>query len=106
MLKKRYIKTRKVCKVSFIIPKKELPDDVEIETIHLVGDFNDWDETTTEMTKNSKGEYRANLELAPDSEFQYRYLINGETWYNDWNADLYYPNNQGGDNCVVLTISE
>ena len=106
MLKKRYIKTRKVCKVTFIVPKKELPDDVEVKTIHLVGDFNQWDETATEMVQNSKGEYRFELDLKPDSEYQYRYLINGETWYNDWAADLYYANRRGGDNCVVLTVSE
>ena len=48
------------------------------KTIHLVGDFNGWSETDTEMTKNAKGEYRMVLDLEPDSEFEYRYLINGE----------------------------
>lgn len=106
MLKKVYVKSRKVCKVSFVIPKKELPKDVEVKKIHLVGDFNNWKQTATPMKKNSMGEWRATIDLKPDQKYEFRYLINGKKWYNDWAADDYKPNNQDGDNCVVKTLPE
>jgi hypothetical protein len=43
------------------------------------------------------------LELEPGREYQFRYLINGEHWWNDWNADDYVPGVSGADNCLVVT---
>lgn len=103
MLKKRYVKSRKVCKVTFELPKAELPKAVEAKSVHLVGEFNDWNPTATPMERSKKGVFRATLELEPGREYQFRYLINGEHWYNDWHADGYVPGGLGEDNCVVVT---
>ncbi len=103
MLKKRYIKSRKVWKVTFELPKAELPEAIEVESVHLVGEFNDWDPTTTPMTRRKGGVFRAALELEPGREYQFRYLVNGEHWCNDWHADAYVPSSLGEDNCVVVT---
>jgi hypothetical protein len=43
------------------------------------------------------------LELAPGKAYQFRYLLDGDRWENDWRADRYVPNPYGGDNSVVLT---
>jgi len=106
MLKKKYVKSRDVCKVAFVIPKKELPKDIEVKKVTLVGDFNDWENNSTPMKKNSKGDFRVEIDLQTSSEYQFRYLINGKQWYNDWAADEYRPNDQGGDNCVVKTLAK
>jgi 1,4-alpha-glucan branching enzyme len=103
MLKKRYIKTRKVAKVTFDLPKSELPETIEVESVHLVGEFNEWDPTATPMALRRGGIYRVTVELEPGREYQFRYLVNGEHWYNDWHADAYVPSGTGGDNCVVVT---
>ena len=103
MLKKRYIKSRQVAKVTFEVPKAELPEGIEVETVHVVGEFNDWDPTATPMARRRGGVYRATLDLEPGREYQFRYLVNGEHWCNDWRADAYVPSSTGGDNCVVLT---
>lgn len=105
MLKKRYIKSRKTCKVTFELPKVELPDDIEVESVCLVGTFNDWDPEATPMIRNRKGAFRVTLELEPGQEYLFRYVINGEHWYNDWHADAYVPNGLGEDNCVVFTLT-
>ena len=42
------------------------------------------------------------LELQSGKEYQFRYLVNGTDWYNDWDADRYVPNPFGGDNSVVV----
>ena len=102
MLKKRYIKSRQVWKVTFELPRAELPEGVEAEMAYLVGEFNDWDPTTTPMTRRKGGVFRAALELEPGREYQFRYLVNGERWCNDWHADAYVPTGLGEDNGVVV----
>jgi 1,4-alpha-glucan branching enzyme len=97
MLKKRFLKTK--CKVEFELPEALAQD---AETVHLVGDFNNWDETATPMEKKKKS-FKVAVDLKLDSEYQFRYLINGKEWHNDWHADKYVPNPFSGDNSVVVT---
>ena len=103
MLSKRTIKTRSVSKVTFELPKAELPDGIKVSDVHLVGEFNDWDPGATPMKRGKGGAYRAMLELEPGREYQFRYLVNGEHWWNDWQADDYVAGGLGEDNCVVRT---
>jgi hypothetical protein len=103
MIKKKFVKSRKVSKITFVFPKVELPEGIEAESVNLAGEFNDWDPTATPMKHDSNGAYRTTIELEPGREYQFRYLVNGEHWCNDWNADAYVPNNLGVDNCVVVT---
>ncbi|MBZ0308504.1 MAG: isoamylase early set domain-containing protein [Anaerolineae bacterium] len=99
MLKKRFLKTK--CKVEFSVPETVA---AEANTVHLVGDFNHWNETTTPMEKNKKT-FKTTLDLELNREYQFRYLINGQEWHNDWHADKYVPNPFSGDNSVVNTHS-
>ena len=103
MLKKRYVKSRQVAKVTFEVPKGELPEGIEVVSVHVVGEFNDWDPTATPMDRRRGGVYRTVLELEPGRQYQFRYLVNGEHWRNDWRADAYVPSPAGEDNCVVVT---
>ena len=104
MITKKYVKSRNVSKVTFEISKNELPGDIQLESIHLVGDFNDWNPTATALKRTKKGSYKIILDLDPETEYQFRYLVNGERWCNDWHADAYEPNNLGDNNCVVLPL--
>jgi len=105
MLKKKFLKTK--CKVTF-----ELPDTLteHTETVYLVGDFNDWDERATIMEKTSGKRtgtrFSITLDLDLNTEYQYRYLVNGTDWHNDWDADRYESNPFSGDNSVVTTTPE
>jgi len=103
MIRKKYIKTRKVSKITFTLPEAELPEGVSTERVYLAGEFNDWDAAATPMKSNPKGVFKVILELEPGREYQFRYLVNGEHWCNDWHADAYVPNDLGVDNCVVVT---
>ena len=99
MLKKQPLKSKPVCKVTF-----SLPESVKAETAFLVGDFNNWDEKATPMNKQKKtAQFSVTLELDKGREFQFRYLVNGSEWHNDWHADKYVPNPFSGDNSVVAT---
>lgn len=105
MLKKQYIKSRNRVKVTFEVPKTEIPEGVAVETFHLCGEFNDWDPAATPMKRSKKGVFRAVIELEPDQTYQFRYLVNGTHWCNEWHADGYVPNDQGADNCIVTTTN-
>ena len=100
MLKRAYLKSRKVWKVNFELPKTECPPNVKITRVNLTGDFNNWKKGTTPMALHD-GMYTATLELEPGHEYQFRYLVNGKVWCNDWHADAYVPNSFGEDNCIV-----
>ena len=101
MLKKKFLKTK--CKVTFILPEAIAADTTQA---HLVGDFNDWDEESVPMTKRelkSGIRFEVVMDLPLEEEFQFRYLVDGEEWHNDWHADRYVPNPFSGDNSVVST---
>lgn len=96
MLKKQYYKDGKLCRVWFY-----LPAELHANQVHLVGDFNDWDETQTPMKKKMDGTFYIALTLETGKSYQYRYLLDGERWENDWEADGYEPNSLGEENSVV-----
>lgn len=100
MLKKQYLKTKSEAKVTF-----SLPASVDAETVTLVGDFNEWNETSHPLKKKKDGEFELTVNLPTGREYQFRYLANGTEWHNDWQADKYVPNVHGGDNSVVVLDS-
>jgi 1,4-alpha-glucan branching enzyme len=79
-----------------------LPPTIWADMIFVVGDFNNWDERATPLRQAETG-WMVTLELDAGRSFQYRYLLNGSEWHNDWNADGYALNAFGGDNSVVET---
>ena len=54
------------------------------------------------MKKLKSGVFKATVKLETGKEYQFRYLIDGTTWENDWEADKYVPNTMSfEDNSVV-----
>jgi hypothetical protein len=106
MIQKRFVRSRQVCKITFAVPEAELPDKLDIDALYIVGDFNEWHETATPMKRNRKGVYRATIELLPGQDTQFRYLANGEHWFNGWDADDYVPNDFGSENCLLIAFGE
>jgi len=98
MLKKKYLKSKPVCKVTFYTP-----DAIKAENVHLVGDFNNWDDNATPMEALRDGRFKVTLDLEAGREYQFRYLVDRAEWHNDWEADKYVPNPFSGDNSVVTT---
>lgn len=97
MLKKQYLKSKPVCKVTFEVPK-----DAGGSSGFLVGEFNGWDESATPLTALKDGRLKVVVELEPSREYQYRYIVDGN-WRNDEAADKYVPNEFGEENSVVVT---
>lgn len=81
----------------------EFPAAPGVKEVHLVGDFNNWDERATPLNAAAgKKTWQVRLELEKGAEYQFRYLVNSAEWLNDWHADRYVPNIHGSDNSVVV----
>ena len=99
-LKKQYLKSRDICKVTFRLPGIAAP---EAGTVCLVGEFNDWDVVANPMKKLKNGDFTTTIDLVPGREYQFRYLIDRSIWENDWNADQYVKTPYGDcDNSVII----
>jgi 1,4-alpha-glucan branching enzyme len=94
MPKKAYVPGNRTCRVTF-----ELPADVKASEVCLLGEFNDW--KAVPLTPRKGGRFSITLSLPRERTFRYRYLIDGNRWENDWEADGYQPNAYGGDDSIV-----
>jgi 1,4-alpha-glucan branching enzyme len=81
----------------------EMPASVWADSIHVVGDFNDWSSSAHPLTQRHDGTWQTTLILDAGRDYQFRYLINGVDWQNDWQADRYTPNPFSTENSVVRT---
>jgi len=103
MIKKQFLKSKPVCKATFTLPKEAAP---EADSVVLVGEFNDWDTINgIEMTKLKNGNFKAVVDLESGKNYEFRYLIDGSTWENDWEADNYVTSPFGEDNSVVSALN-
>jgi len=87
-MKKKYLKSKPICKVSFSLPKAAAE---KAKDVRIVGDFNNWDSKTHKMKKLKNGSFTSTIDLPVGAEYEFRYLIDNEAWENDWEADKYVP---------------
>ena len=100
-LKKSFSKDKKKCNVTFTVSPEAAQG---ASKINIAGDFNSWSSTDTPLKKAKDGSFSVKIELDADKEYQFRYLLDGYKWENDWNADKYIPDPySNADNSVVVT---
>lgn len=88
-IKKQYLQKEPICKVTFRFVKNP---GQHVNTIKILGDFNNWNTESKPMCKLKTGEFTQTLKLNPDREYQFRYLINDIFWDNELEADKFVPN--------------
>lgn len=99
-IKKQYLKTKPLCKVTFKVEKELASESLKV---NLVGDFNNWNEDADEMKALKDGSFSATLDLETGREYQFRYLADGSNWLNEREADNYVPSGFGdAENAVVV----
>lgn len=96
-LRKKYLKSKPVCKVSFDFPSDRLKE--EVKEVELVASFNNWEPIAL---RKAKGTFTRTIDLNAGSNYEFRYRVNGEIWENDEAADAYQPNGIDGDNSVLV----
>jgi 1,4-alpha-glucan branching enzyme len=90
----------KNCKVTFRLAAIDCNN---ARTLHLVGDFNEWDKVSLPMAKDKNGNFLVSIELQAGAEYQFRYLANEHVWLNDPEADKYIPTIFGdSENSVII----
>ncbi|WP_111976790.1 isoamylase early set domain-containing protein [Algibacillus agarilyticus] len=98
--KKQFLKSKPVCKVTFRLTKEQAQS---AESVHIVGDFNDWEPAATPMKKLKNGDFSLALNLESGKSYEFRYLLGADVWENDWDADDYKPSSVGdSDNSVII----
>lgn len=100
MLKKSYSKTGRSCRVTFKLPTEALPTDAA-DSVAVLGEFNEWEPEATPMTKRKDGSFSVTLSLDADHQYRFRYLVDGEVWVNDEQADELVGNQFGSQDCVL-----
>jgi 1,4-alpha-glucan branching enzyme len=98
-LKKQFLKSKPLCKVTFSVNADLIEGAKEVA---LLGEFNAWDPTDYAMRKLKDGSFTKTIELEVGREYQFRYLVDGERWINDTEADKYtYSGVAAEENSVV-----
>jgi 1,4-alpha-glucan branching enzyme len=77
-----------------------LPSEVGADCAVICGDFNEWSETTHPLRRYKDGHFGVSINLA-EGEYRYRFLLDGERWENDWDADCYVANEFGTEDSLV-----
>ena len=100
-IKKQYLKKAPVCKVTF---KFANGHGANAESVKIVGEFNNWDQSIEPMSKLKSGEFSQTLKLEPGKEYQFRYLVDDIHWENEPEADKLVLNGIDRDdyNSVVV----
>lgn len=81
----------------------ELPACVWADQVHLVGDFNNWDESGMPFRQDRNGVWRATVDLPVGQRFRFRYLVDG-SWRTDYHADGQEENIYSSTDSVIDTI--
>lgn len=100
-IRKNYLKSKPVCKVTFKIPDT-VSDDAE--NAHLVGEFNDWSTSATPMKRLKNGSFSVTVDLSKNRSYQFRYLLGRSKWENDPEADGYLPTPFGDSRNSVIRL--
>lgn len=99
-IKKQFLKTKPTCKVNFKVSKEQAAGAAKV---NLVGDFNNWNETSDAMNELKDGSFSFNLDLETGRNYRFRYLIDGTNWINDEAADGYEPSGFGdSQNSLII----
>ena len=77
----------------------------DARTVHLVGDFNDWNPTSDPMVdENGDGEWTLFYPLEP-GRYQYKFVVDGTRWIPDPTNPIHEPDGFDGINSVVIIPS-
>ena len=96
-IKKQFLKSKPVCKVTFTVPAEEA------KKVAVVGTFNEWNEKATPLKKLKNGSFKGTVDLEANNSYEFRYLVDGN-YVNDDQADAYSWNDFAGAENAVLNV--
>jgi 1,4-alpha-glucan branching enzyme len=96
-IKKQFIKSKPVCKVTFSIDAKAAT------TAAVIGDFNNWDQKAGELGKLKNGNFKASFNLPTAASYEFKYIVDG-AFVNEAEADSFQWNEFAGAENSVLAL--
>jgi len=75
--------------------------EIDAVAVHVAGDFNQWSTSENPLAKRKDGRFSATVTLPAGKEYRYRYVLDGERWTNDTDADRFEPNDHGTEDGVL-----
>lgn len=93
-IKKQYLKSKPVCKVTFTVPTEDANEVV------VAGSFNDWNEKEFQLKKLKNGSFKGTIDLEVPKKYEFRYIIDG-VWTNDAEADGQVANSLNSENSIL-----
>jgi 1,4-alpha-glucan branching enzyme len=96
-VKKQFVKTKPVCKVTFSVEAKTANE------ASVVGDFNNWSLEEGALSKLKNGTFKATFDLNKDAVYEFKYVIDG-VFVNEPEADSFRWNDYAGAENSVLAI--
>ena len=96
-IKKQFLKSKPVCKVTFTVPAEEA------KSVAVVGSFNEWNQKATPLKKLKNGSFKGTVDLDSGSSYEFRYLVDGE-YVNEQEADSLVWNDFAGAENSVLSL--
>ena len=96
-IKKQFIKTKPICKVTFSVEAKEAKE------ASVIGDFNNWSVEEGVLSKLKNGTFKATFDLIKDATYEFKYVIDGE-FVNEPEADSFKWNDFAGAENSVLAV--
>ena len=100
---KNYQADKATCKVTFSFPVKAAEG---VKTVQVLGDFNNWDIKSAPKMKAGKEELTTIIELESGKSYEYKYLLDGTKWENDYNSDSYVSSPFAGSSNSVLVLDK
>ena len=99
-IKKRYLKSKPLCKVTFKIPAEV---GKAAKTAKVVGEFNNWSFAANPMKRLKNGAFTTTLDLEKGRAYQFRYVLDKNQWKNETEADKLVPSPYGdSENSVII----
>lgn len=96
-IKKQFSKTKPLCKVTFAVEAKQATE------VAVIGDFNQWKAAEGSLSKLKNGTFKGSFDLPKDSEYEFKYIIDGE-YVNEPEADFQRWNEYGGSENSVIAL--
>jgi len=97
-IEKQFLKSKPECKVTFIVPAKEA------KSVGVAGVFNNWTPSELPLKKRKDGVFKGTINLPINSSFEFKYVVNGNTWINDEQADKLIWNDFAGSENGLLEL--
>ncbi len=96
-VKKQFVKTKPVCKVTFSVEAKEA------NIASVVGEFNNWNQSAGGLSKLKNGTFKGVFELPKDACYEFKYVIDGN-FVNEPESDSFKWNEFAGAENGVLNV--